>query len=236
MLIASLTSAGAWVAYFRWKDRARPEPLWMLLCTALGGAMGAGLALFGFLTLEQAGIATEWMMLDGPWPEALRVSLTIGVVEELAKAVPVIVISRWSGHFDEWLDGAIYAGCAAIGFATVETAMHGWAGLDLSELWPRVLASPASHALFAGPMGLGIAAFMLDRRIGWLLLGTSTSMLAHAGYDLLLGRSGLPAPLSAGIVLVLWIGFVLAAPRLARAPVPSRAARAETGSGAIKLP
>lgn len=220
--VSSLTAAG-WVGYFRWKDRAQPEPLWLMIAMVGGGMAAVALAAVGYGQLERWGFEVLWQSLEDEWPKALGAALTIGFIEELAKAVPVIAIALWSRYFDEWLDGAIYAGCAGIGFAVAETALHAAGGFTVLELWPRILAAPMSHALFAAPFGLGVGALVLAKKPGWAVLGAAASVVAHGGYDLALARAGAHGVVSAGIVLLLWVGFILAVPRVAAQPTVARA-------------
>lgn len=229
-LVIAATSAVAagWVGYFRWKDKARPEPLWLMVAMVGGGMAAVALASLGYDQLERWGAEVLWETLGGNWPQAIGAALTIGFIEEVAKALPVIALALWCRHFDEWLDGAIYAGCAGIGFAVAETALHAAGGFTVLELWPRILAAPMSHALFAAPFGIGVAALVLGRRPLWGVAGALASVIAHAGYDLALARGGVPGVLSAGIVLVLWVALIVAVPKAAAVPAVAREARPAT--------
>lgn len=215
-VIVAGSAAAAWVGYFRWKDRHRPEPLWLMLCALGGGAAAVALSLLGYDQVDRAGFLVEWSRMDGAWSEALGVALAIGVVEEVAKILPVVAVAVFSKHFDEVLDGAIYAGCAAIGFSLVETSLHAWTGFTAVELLPRIIAAPIAHAMFTAPFGLGIAGWVVLRRPVLLPIGAATAITAHAAYDLALGRSGVPGIVAAGIVGVLWIAFIAAVPKLVR--------------------
>ena len=206
----------AWVAYFRWKDRARPEPLWLMLAAFGGGAVAVALAGFGFAELERASHQNLWNAMSDGDLRAIGAALLIGVGEEGAKLLPVIALALWSRNFDELLDGAVYAGCAGAGFAVVETVLYAWGGFNLSELWPRVLAAPISHALFLVPAGLGLAAWRVNRRAWLFPLGFALSVTAHGAYDLSLAAPGTPALFSAAIVAALWLAFIVAVPKLAR--------------------
>src|SRR5688572_14046496 len=109
-------SAGVWIAYFRWKDKAHPEPRTMVLLGVIGGAIAVGAALLGYGTVELLGRRVEWATLvEGTVSAAIADALLIGAVEECAKLLPVVLIARFSAHFDEVLDGIVYAGFAAVG-------------------------------------------------------------------------------------------------------------------------
>lgn len=211
---ALVASGSAWIVYLRWKDRHRPEPLGAMLGALLAGGVGVGAAFAGYRLFDALGAEASWSALAGPLPVALPVALAIGAAEEGAKLLPVVALAVWSRHFDELLDGAIYAGASAIGFSLAETATFVWLGEPLSgELLARVTAAPIAHVLFAVPAGLGLAAWQLRGRGAALALGLAASVVAHGAYDLLLARVATPLP-AAGLVLALWIAFLGLARRL----------------------
>jgi len=215
-------SAAAWVAYLRWKDRRRPEPVAQMVFAVAAGALAVGAALLGYGAFDALGLTASWGDLGGDWPRALATALCIGAVEEIAKLVPVVAIARLSRHFDELLDGFVYAGAAGVGFALLEAVLllaageTGW--LDSAA---RLAAAPITHALFAAPAGLGLAWWVLRGVRLALPAGLALSIACHGAYDLLLARPGL-RPAAAGLVLVLWLGVLLVVRKLARAPAPPR--------------
>jgi len=216
VLAALLGSAAAWVVYLRWKDRHRPEPLAFLLLATAGGGLAVGAALGAYRIFDWLGAEATWGALGGPLPAAVGIAGVIGAAEEGAKLLPVWVFARWSRHFDELLDGAVYAGASAIGFSAAETVWLLWSGADVSlPLLARTVAAPIAHVLFAVPAGLGLAAWMLRGRPGLFVLGAALSVVAHGAYDLLLAR-GVPGAQAAAalVVLVLWLGFLETARRL----------------------
>ncbi len=219
--------AVAWVVYFRWKDRGRPEPLGLLAVAFGGGGVAIGLALLEYVGLDRLGIDTEWDVLaSAPALPAIAAALRIGLVEEGAKFLPVLLLAIFARSFDELLDGIVYAACAALGFSAVESAMYALRG-DLSG-WiavGRSLAAPITHALLSAPWGLGLAYTMLARRWFALPLGLAASIAAHGAYDLLLARADLPRIYAPLVILALWLWVLFVAPRLARqAPFPRIAA------------
>jgi RsiW-degrading membrane proteinase PrsW (M82 family) len=127
-------------------------------------------------------------------------------------------VFRWR-HFDEPIDGLVYASAVAIGFATLENLIYlpwlGWV-----EQAARSLTSPLMHSLFAAIWGFGAgrAAFRARTpaaRFAWQAIPLATSMLIHGLYDFLV--IGLHATLPAsGVVLVLWLLMIARARRLVR--------------------
>ncbi|MBF5041840.1 PrsW family intramembrane metalloprotease [Aggregicoccus sp. 17bor-14] len=235
LLVSALfcASALAWVGYFRWKDRRRPEPWVLLLLVLGGGAAAALLALAGFDRLEALGVGTAWEDVAGPTlRRSLGAALRIGGVEEVAKLLPVLLLALTDRHFDEVLDGIVYAACAGVGFALAENAVM-WSGgaLGAQEAVARALAAPLTHALLAAPAGLGLALAVLRRR-PWALalpMGLALSAAAHALYDWLLAQPGLPPGVHTFVVLALWVWLMRMSPKLAR--LPPRAASSAAARG-----
>ncbi|HSP77268.1 MAG TPA: PrsW family glutamic-type intramembrane protease [Myxococcaceae bacterium] len=229
IVIAVGAGAVAWVIYFRSKDRASPEPLGLMLAVAGAGALSVPVALAGYGGFEAAGLPTEWEALAGDdlvW--AVRVALRIGLVEELAKLLPVVAVVLFTRQLDEPLDGIIYAACSALGLAAGETIFLLRGGeLGLTEGIARALSAPLSHALLSAPWGLGFALFLLRRQRWGLPLGLGLSILLHGAYDLLLSRPELPSFTASLLILAVWIWLLVMTPRLtAQAhppPAPSAA-------------
>jgi RsiW-degrading membrane proteinase PrsW (M82 family) len=224
VLLISLAgaAAGAWLAYFRWKDKRRPEPWVLLALTAAAGVVSVAAAIFGYEVLEDAGAAPSWGALGGPWTRAVPAALSIGLVEEAAKLLPVVLVARFTSHFDEIWDGPVYAGAAGAGFALAETlTLVLGDGLGTLDGAARAVAAPITHALFAAPAGLGMAHSVLKGRHGALALGFAVSVTCHGAYDLFLARPGLQTA-AAGVVLVLWLWLIWAARDLVRRPALPR--------------
>lgn len=210
--------AGAWLAYFRWKDKQRPEPLVVLIIALIAGVPAVLGASLGYDALELAGFTAGWFELAGPWPDAGRSALLIGVLEEIAKLAPVWIIARFSRHFDEPLDGFVYAAAASTGFALAETlALASRGDLTLLEIAARAAAAPITHALFAAPWGLGIARQVLDGRRWTLPVGFLASALLHAAYDLSLARPRLRT-LAPALIAGTWAWMLWMTLRLQREP------------------
>lgn len=216
MAVAALSAIG-WLLYFRWKDRARPEPPWLMAAGMAGGAAGVLLAFLGYAFASAAGAVTTWEILQSSVPAAVMAALRVGAVEETSKLVAVLPIALFATAFDEVLDGIVYAACSALGFATAETwwlLAHGdW---ELMAALGRAVTGPITHALLAIPWGLGLSVALLRKRRWALPAGLALSIAAHGAYDLLLARPDLPPLVSAGVVLVLWLWLLWYAPRLAR--------------------
>lgn len=209
-------AAGAWIAYFRWKDKHYPEPLHLLVATTVAGIVSVGMALAGFAVLDQFGRGASWEQLSGPLPGAILGALKIGGIEEGAKLVVLLPIAFATTHFDEIWDGPVYAAAAGVGFAVAETlALFATGDFALIEGLARAVSSPITHALFAAPLGLGLAHAALLKRTWALPLGLAVSILVHGAYDLSLARPGFHV-VGAGIVGAVWLWLLFIARDLVR--------------------
>ena len=212
------STAGAWIAYLRWKDKRHPEPLTLMLAAVVAGAGSVGLGLLGYRALDALGASVSWGALMGELDEAIAIAFLIGAVEETAKLLPVFVIARWSRHFDELWDGFVYAGASAVGFGVAETfllvAMGETGGTDALA---RAVAGPITHALFAAPWGLGVAGWLLGGRPWTFVVGMVTSIASHGLYNLFLARPGTHLAATA-IVAALWLGVLWLGRDLVRRP------------------
>ncbi len=198
-----------WGAYHYYKDRAKPEPVGMLALAIMLGYASAYLGLFLYDALEAAGLRYEIGMLTGADPAGLfrYCVLVIGPVEELVKFLPFVLLLARTRHFDEEIDGIIYAAFVALGFALHENRFY----LGFMEGGPavvRAFISPIIHALFASIWGYayGFAGrFRIPRRLT-IALGLAASMFLHGLYDYyafaISSHGAICPPL---IILTIWI-------------------------------
>jgi RsiW-degrading membrane proteinase PrsW (M82 family) len=211
--------AGAllWLLYFDRKDSLKPEPRRLLLLAWLAGCGSALLALFLFWLAALLGMPS--------WPGeslgeiAFYCFLLVGPVEEGAKFTAARALLFRSRHFDERIDGMVYASAVAIGFATVENLLYAQI-LPWPQQLVRAITSPLTHSLFAAIWGFGTAhALLVCRsrgcRLLWQLLPLVLAMALHGLYDFFLLAFDATIPAS-GIILILWLALILYSRRLVR--------------------
>src|SRR5262245_18786204 len=99
MALAVISAAG-WLLYFRWKDRARPEPPWLMEAGIAGGAAGVLLSYLGYAFAEATGAETSWEQLQSSLPAAAMAALRVGAVEEVSKLLAVLPIALFAAAFD----------------------------------------------------------------------------------------------------------------------------------------
>lgn len=185
----------AYILY--WLDRYEKEPIPLLIGVfAWGMLVAAGGAyvlntLFGISVFAVTGSEVASDLATG--------SISAPFVEEGLKGLAVLLIFLvFRREFDSILDGIVYAGIAALGFAATENVLYIWRGYD-AEGWSglfqlvliRVVLVGWQHPFYTAFTGLGLATSRMSR--SWLvkiaapLLGFGLAMFAHSLHNTLAG-------------------------------------------------
>lgn len=201
-----------WIGFFRFFDRAEPEPWKLMIKVFLFGILAAIISVFaeeyflGFLydgTTEEAFEAIDALMYSNvPTVTPFWVYLTFfmaGPIEELVK----FLLLKWAVYrktaFNQIADGAIYGITLALGFTVIENAfyffdMHSNMGNGdfVMGTVMRGLMTVLIHILSTGIAGLylGRAKFSRKYKFRNVLLGISVAALIHGIYNLLVLTSG----------------------------------------------
>src|SRR5258705_2490626 len=103
------------IACFLWLDRYEPSPLWIMVVSFL---WGAGVATSGAYAVNNgATVLFERMGL----PDALVGVFVAPVIEETLKAAfPLLLFAFYRRAYTGIIDGIVYCGLSATGFAMVE--------------------------------------------------------------------------------------------------------------------
>jgi RsiW-degrading membrane proteinase PrsW (M82 family) len=162
--LGALLPVGPVVWAFLWMDRWEPEPPRMLLVAFLWGACFATLA--ALILNSSAELATSSVLGDAS--SVFSAVFVAPWVEEFMKGsflLGLLVFRR--REFDGVLDGIVYAGVVAAGFAFTENILYlgqafasgaatGQGGDVLAVLVMRGLFSPFAHPLFTSMTGIGL--------------------------------------------------------------------------------
>jgi protease PrsW len=202
-----------------WLDRYEKEPKILLGVTffwgvviAAGGAFiintAFGVGIYAFTGSEAAA-------------EFGTTSIIAPIVEEFLKGLAVaIVFFTFYKEFDSILDGIIYAGIAALGFAATENTLYiyrngyldgGWGGLLLLA-FIRVVIVGWQHPFYTAFTGIGFAVSRTNKN--WLikfiapLVGYGVAVTTHAFHNTFGGMIGGLGGLAAG-TFVDWIGWTI---------------------------
>ncbi|WP_112280663.1 PrsW family intramembrane metalloprotease [Prauserella muralis] len=176
-VIAAVVPVALVVATFLWIDRWEPEPAKLLLLTFLWGACVA--TLMALLINDTAAAVGDLLLGSGNGGKVSAI-VSAPLAEEAVKAVPLVLIFWRRRHeLDGIVDGIVYAGFSAAGFAFTENiyyfgrafAEQGF-GDDMSSgvvaaFILRGVLSPFAHPLFTAitGIGLGYAARLRERSL-----------------------------------------------------------------------
>jgi RsiW-degrading membrane proteinase PrsW (M82 family) len=171
LLLGLIAPTLLWALYHYYKDRDQAEPLVNLLLIYVLGIGSGYLGLHVYAALDLVGLFFY----------AIGV---IGVVEEIVKFLPFWLIALRLRHFDEPVDGIIYASFIGLGFASYEN-LYFLARLDGFEALGRAFASPIVHVTFASLWGYSCGQAKLQGRpmLPAALGGLGVAALLHGSYD-----------------------------------------------------
>lgn len=219
VLVAVLVPALAYGALLYVFDVHEREPLPALLLMFAVGALCVPVALYVEIALDGLLPFLDGMRAGRRGAVLLGCFVVIAPVEELLKLGAVYLAAR--RFMNEPVDGVVYAGTAALGFAAAEGV---WAGRDASGsvLLLRALLAMPGHLCFSALWGAGLGALQFWGRPMWpaALVSLCASLLAHGTYDFVLideggkSRSAVVAVLIASGVLasVLFRTLLVASP------------------------
>src|SRR6266516_916334 len=193
--IGALIPVPVLVASFLWLDRYEPEPIgYLAACLCWGATIAAG----GALVLNRAAIM--WLHLPVPFVAAAGAPL----VEESLKALgPLLLFLFRPRAFSGVVDGIVYCGLSATGFAMLENILYlggygyapgaekaGVAGgvADVIRIFlVRIVLTGFAHPLFTTMIGIGLGVAARSRHgqvrvlapvVGWL-----AAMILHGSWN-----------------------------------------------------
>lgn len=141
-------------------DRYDPEPVWLLALAFAWGALVAVIVSFILNTFFGIAVATTVSPDAGQFVSAV---ISAPIVEEGSKGIGLLILLfAFRKYFDDILDGIVFAGVIALGFATVENVLYygralGGGGLvALAMIFVmRGVLSPFAHVTFTSITGIG---------------------------------------------------------------------------------
>jgi RsiW-degrading membrane proteinase PrsW (M82 family) len=182
--VSAIIPAGFYLALFLWLDRYDPEPPGRLI---FAFAWGAVIAIFIAYIVN-----TVFGVIFGG---TLAAIISAPIIEEGGKGGCVLIIALFfRKDFDSMVDGIVYAGVVALGFATVENISYygesmvsGGTGGLFRTLILRGVLSPYSHVLFTcmTGVGIGIARETHDKalKIAAPIIGYCIAVFLHAFWN-----------------------------------------------------
>jgi len=204
---AILAPAAFWIGYFYYKDRFRPEPLANLVAAYAMGFASGFLCYRFYALLARAGITADFQAIltrASPMQFFSYSVVFVGIIEEIFKYLPFVLVVLRFKAFDERIDGIIYAAALAIGFASFEN--FGYLPLIKGVVFlGRAFVTPLTHTVFASIWGYTVGrAFLAKRSILFAsLVGIVLAGLCHGLFNYLTFSYTLRF-LSALLILVIW--------------------------------
>ncbi len=144
-----------------WLDRYDPEPFWLVACAFAWGALVA--VIVSFIVNTGIGFVAFQITGDAQIADAIGGVISAPIFEEGSKGLGVLLLLIFfRRYFDDILDGIVFAGVIALGFATVENVLYygraigggGAAGLAVLFVL-RGIMSPFAHVTFTSMTGIG---------------------------------------------------------------------------------
>ena len=194
----SFSSALLFAYLLHWFDRFEKEPFLLLAGVFLWGAVVA--AGGAFIVNTALGLGVLVFTGSEAASDLVTSSLTAPLIEEILKGFAVLIVFiAFRNQFDSLLDGILYAGIAALGFAATENAYYiyaygfaeyGWEGFwELAKI--RILLVGWQHPFYTAFFGIGLASSRLNRslfvKIIAPLVGLALAIFTHAVHNTLIG-------------------------------------------------
>jgi len=196
-----------WILYLCYKDRYAPEPFIKIGLSYLLGIVAAFVCYNFYELLAPLGLPADPTILMETKPLLFLAYCLgyVGLIEELFKMLPFLLVVMRFKAFDEELDGIIYASLIALGFASFENFHY----LAVMEGWPlmgRAIASPLTHTVFASIWGYALSRSRFHSRspIKTGITGFLLAAIFHGLFDFLTLTPGLRLA-SAATLLAIWV-------------------------------
>jgi RsiW-degrading membrane proteinase PrsW (M82 family) len=205
-----------------WLDRYDPEPIWLLALAFAWGALVS--VIVSFVINTGVGEVVLQITRDPGLASAAGAVISAPVVEEGSKGIGLILLLVFfRREFDDILDGIVYAGVIALGFATVENVLYYGRGIaeggsqGLIVLFVlRGIMSPFAHVTFTAMTGIGCGISRESHnffvRLALPVLGYICAVILHAIWNGMAVLGGLGGFIAGYVVLqipffLLFVGF-----------------------------
>lgn len=209
--VVAFTPAFFYILPFIWLDRYDPEPPWLLALAFAWGALVA--VIFSFVVNT---------VIGSIFGQEVGAVISAPIFEEGSKGLGLLILLIFARReFDDILDGIVYAGLIALGFATVENVLYYGRGLmqggtdGLMVLFiVRGIMSPFAHVTFTAMTGIGCGiareSHNMFVRLIMPVLGYFGAVTLHAIWNGVATFFGIEGFLLAYIVLQVPFFFIFA--------------------------
>jgi RsiW-degrading membrane proteinase PrsW (M82 family) len=199
-VVVAFAPAPIYLAVWLWLDRNDPEPAWVLgACLVWGAGAATFVSAIVNVLFESA---TQAMTNDPKLADLLSAGISAPLIEEATKGLGILLVALFlRKEFDGVIDGIVFAGVVALGFATVENVLYygraaskGGAG-DVAVVFVlRGVLGPFGHAVYTSMTGIGLGIARQSHnqavRLGAPVLGYGVAVLLHSLWNFLAGVAG----------------------------------------------
>lgn len=217
-LLGATLPALLYAGILYWLDRYEKEPLRLIGGVFLWGAIIASLAAFIINSLTGTGLL--FISQSEVFSDAAVAIFTAPVIEEILKGLAVLLVMlSFYSEFDSILDGIIYSGVTALGFAAAENTYYifqygylesSWAGLKNMFIL-RSLILGWTHPFYTAFTGIGLAIYRSTprsaRKYTAPVAGLLLAIFTHSVHNLIVTIF----PNIAGALLLIlwdWVGWM----------------------------
>jgi len=181
-------------AFVNWLDRYEKEPKLLLGAAFIWGVVIAGGG--AYILNTAVGIGIYSITGSASAADFSTTSIAAPIIEEALKGFAVLVVFLlFRMEFDSILDGIVYGGITAMGFAAIENVLYiyrngfqdsGWEGF-WTLVFIRVVLVGWMHPFFTAFTGIGLAIARTNRNVLVKIIavpgGYITAVLMHAFHN-----------------------------------------------------
>jgi RsiW-degrading membrane proteinase PrsW (M82 family) len=222
LVTIALSPAIAMVWFFYARQAYRPERKGLITLLFVLGALSGLVALVLNHSVER--YTQLWSGAPEPLHRTLFWVLGIGLNEEFAKTLMLLLVLYPRRDFTTPYQGLLGGATVALGFAAVENLFYLERCGTATLLFRSLLTVPA-HAFFTAPLGVALGfskrAETVGRKYLWLVGGLAFAMLTHGLYDIWLSLDSIWLNRVAYLHVVAMGGFTLWLMRLRLPPLPA---------------
>lgn len=150
--LAALLIGIIWLIYLRKIDVFEPEKWGFVILTfVLGILFSYGTFIISDINQFVIGFTQNGEIFN----DFLYCFIGIGLVEEIMKLIPFLLILKFTNEVDEPIDYIIYPSISALGFAFAENILY-FHGLGLDIIHGRALISVVAHMICSSIIGYGL--------------------------------------------------------------------------------
>jgi len=171
-----------WYQYLTWLDIFEHERLIFIFWTFLMSCATIFLVYPMTDAIEQS---LNFELNGSFWNDWWYCVIAIGLVEEIVKIIPFLIILKFTDQVDEPFDYILYGSVSALGFAFIENIQYIY-GSNLTAVYGRALYASVAHMFFTSIICYGMA-IAKHRNYAWknyaLPIFLALAALGHGFYD-----------------------------------------------------